>query len=105
MASDEVIINALRLAILLVLVLIYICWKNIKSIKTNPDTFANDKEKIDRAVEVINSVGEPMKKNPNMTFDESKGYMSSLDAVEYRDVKSTVKSGGSLTASNLASKW
>jgi hypothetical protein len=105
MTNEDIIKYSLQAAIILVLVLILICWRAIRVKKTTPDTFANEKEKIDRAEQVINSVGAPMKANPNMTFDESKGHMPSLDAVEYRDVKSTVKSGNSLNAANLAANW
>jgi hypothetical protein len=105
MENDKTVRAILISSIILILVLILMVRKDIKQLKSKTDTFANDKEKVDRAVDVINSVGQPMKQNPNMSFDESKGYMASLDAVEYRDVKSTVQSGGSLTASSLASKW
>jgi hypothetical protein len=106
MDEEKTICAALTISIILVLILIIITLNDINKLeKGKNEPFADEKEKEKRADEVINSVGQAFKNDPNMSFDQSKSYLPNINAVEYKDVKGIVGSGQSLTNESLVLRW
>lgn len=105
-ATKKNVCSMLIVSIILVLILILITMNDIcKMKKQGSESFADEKEKSQRANEVISSVGSAFQSNPNMTFDQSKSYLPSINAVEYKDVKTIVGSGQPLNSDTLVSMW
>lgn len=99
--SDQI-QTALAIIIIVVLLISFEIHRDTLRRRSGVDSFASEKEKLDRAKEVVDKAAPAFKSNPNLSFDQFKDKVKDGDAVEYKDLRA---SGGNANPSTLAAGW